>query len=462
MADPRLELEHLDSALSQARTLKEQARMDLANELIQSLLPRLDLDRNLAREYVLRYGWSGRPSVSQQSFLEQARKLLGPQFSEELANLQTLAEIRRQEGRPQEALRLELACLERRSLRPSWLQARKAYLYELAGHTDAALSGYRAALVAIAGEHHRRALVARLALDEALLIQDTSHALLGEILEIESLAVSVARFEEGTLSEQAWDARIRRLEQLHLRNGANFEEWMKQAVESPTLCPLARASLQGRLGHRTGAFRSIKTAVEEGFGRLNTTDPGHPFALHQLNRSSWDTPVGEFVIFSRDLGPVDTRDLLRSLRANQFAARLTGRDPGFRGFRDGSVVVELVYEPETVRRNLGALTLGESPDGRARVYGGSITAYMEKNRNHWPADLTEAQVKARVATYIAKHEILVHHSGNFLLRGIAKNYRGNIRTDAYAKDGFLESNNPKDVLGNLPTLLSPSHPLRAL
>jgi hypothetical protein len=356
-------------------------------------LKEVDLDRPLRRERILDQGWDQPegPGFDQRRFLREARQIAGPTLGEELSRfgpaLRTVAELRRLEGRSQQALVWELAYLEEAELPEEERQLRRAEALWQAGRPRAALQMLRTAY-------------------------KTGRAGPVEALDLDPMEASLAAEQTGR-EESAW--------------------------------ALARQAWEEKLAAQR-AERPAKT-----LGQLPES------WLPPLGPHPW----GEFLLFCPELGPIDGASLVRSIRAHGYEAKLVTRDPGFRGYRQGQVALELSYLADQVYEVQGALLLGESQAGWARVYGGSVDRYVRKNEALWLGRDEAAEVLGRVATYAAKHEVLVHHSGNFLRRGFQRDYRGNIRGDAYALDGFLESNHPNDILWNLPELVSPRHPLRS-
>jgi hypothetical protein len=426
--------------------------------VISEAVAAVDLDRNRRRDDILAWGWSGPGSdpFDQRRFLSEAREISGPRIGDRLPRqgkaLRTLAELRRLQGRPQEALALELEYLEQAELPEEVRHARRGWLLEFGGRPANALAEYRLA-------YRRLVQIARVARwnPESHPLAQTAAA--AKVSLAEALAVAPAALS----SETVWLEYLAFLDSL-FNNPASGSSlaWMEEAVDSPELDPMARSLLCERLGRGELARVLARQAVEEGFAALRAADPGRSVAnpFDALALSSPVRPRGEFVIYCRNLGPIDSGSLLRSIRAHWCEATITDSDPGFRGYRDGQVALELHYLPDLTREVQGALLLGESREGQALVYGGSLRLYLEKRRPQWTGAATSETVLRNVATYAAKHEIMVHHSGNFLLRGFRQDYRGNIRGDSYAQDGYLESNHPNDILWNLPELLSPRHPFQ--
>jgi hypothetical protein len=454
----RFELPELRLALDYARALQQAGQRERAEAVIAVALRGVDLDRNKRRESILKDGWSGPGAdrFDQRGFLAQARELVGPRIGEGLPRqgkaLRTLAEVRRLQGRPREALALELAYLEQADLPKELRRARRGWLFEFGGRPSHALAEYRMAyrhVVELAGTPRATA-----AEEDAPETGATPQ---------ERLRIALAGFPPPPSGEPLWHAYFARLEGIFKEiDSGSWRAWMEEAVDSLELDPMARSLLCDQLDREEQARVLARQAVEEGFAALRSADPrrSHQAPFDALAPFTTTLPRGEFVIYCRDLGPIDQGGLLRTLWAHSCRARMTDLDPGFRGFRDGQVAVELVYLPDETREVQGSLLLGESRVGQALVYGGSLSRYMDKHHSRWPA-ADRSAVLRKVATYAAKHEILVHHSGNFLLRGFRQDFRGNIRGDAYAQDGYLESNHPNDILWNLPELLSPRHPFRS-
>jgi RHS repeat-associated protein len=172
---------------------------------------------------------------------------------------------------------------------------------------------------------------------------------------------------------------------------------------------------------------------------------------------------GSFLIYAPNgFGPIDVQNLQTSIEMHNLSFHTTNVDPGFRGYQNGVVALELDYQPNGYSTDHGSLIMGRSRYGIAHIYGKSIREYIAKNkaRGNCPSGVSERQLVTNVTTYSAKHEILYHHSGNFLLQTSlgGESRRFNIVDDMYALDGYLESNAPRDVLGNLPTMLSYLHP----
>lgn len=447
----------LQTALDYARFLKQSGQHERAEAVLALALEGVDLDRNRLRDGILEEGWSalGSDRFDQRHFVAQARDLVGPRIGESLPRrgkaLRTLAELRRLQGRPQEALTLELEYLDQADLPEEVQHARRGWVLEFAGRPQAARVEYRLAYQRL------------VELAETPKTPPEADPLEPGATAQQDLQIALAEVPPALSAESTWNDYLSRLDRLYKDNRSDSSgPWMERAANSSELDPMARSLLYDRLGQEQQALRLSRLAVEEGFAALRAAFPAgsHENPFDALDTLVAQRPRGEFVIYCRDFGPIDQISLLRAVRANNFSAQITTSDPGFRGHRNGQVAVELVYLPDVTLEVQGSLLVGESRVGLALVYGGSVGRYLEKHKSEWPQGVDPSKVLQNVATYAAKHEILVHHSGNFLTRGQLRNYRGNIRGDAYAQDGYLESNHPNDILWNLPNLLSPRHLLR--
>ncbi len=307
--------------------------------------------------------------------------------------------------------------------------------------------------------------VALLCLEEPLAVGVAVNRHLADLVEPlpadSRLQVHAASLEPRLASLDCWRQRLSDLRALHQETSSQvaFELWLEQRLGGVDVPWMARIAVRETTG--PVPLEWWRSAAEEALAQLGSETPASEFPnpLYQVPLDPAG-PGGELLIYLAEPGPVDLDNLRRSIRANNLECRFLTVDPGFRGYRNGQVALALHYREGVVRKNRGSLLLGESTPGRAELFAGSLAQYQEKNKAHWPAGLRAAEVRSRLATYTAKHEILIHHTGYFLKRGHRRDYRGLIRTDSYALDGYLESNHPADLLGNRPTLVSPRHPLR--
>jgi RHS repeat-associated protein len=91
-------------------------------------------------------------------------------------------------------------------------------------------------------------------------------------------------------------------------------------------------------------------------------------------------PVGKIVIYAPGgMGPVDVGNLEFAVRVNGLDFEIVTQDPGYRGYQNGTDVLEFILSP-SVRRNGSDLLLGESKYGRAYVFEGSILEKIKEKR----------------------------------------------------------------------------------